>query len=116
MGRKKEGIEATYQVRISENAIQNLDEITDYIAIEKQAPLNAIKVGDRILIMIERIALRPFSFKECNSLKTKSKIYRQVRCMSWYIIYRVIDTHITILGIIHTSRKPGNFKILKKVE
>ena len=116
MGVKKEGVGEKYSVRISENALLNIDEITDYIAREKNAPLTAIKVGEQIFSTIHLIAKRPFSFKECDHLKKTLKIYRQARCMSWYIVYRVKDSTITILGIMHTSRKPGLIKRLKKIE
>jgi hypothetical protein len=63
MGRKEKATSKAYQVRISTNALQNIDEITGYIAFINHQPLNAIKVGDAIFATIDRIALNPFAFK-----------------------------------------------------
>jgi hypothetical protein len=43
-----------YQVRISANAIQNIEEITGYIAFVNQQPLNAAKGGDSIFATIDQ--------------------------------------------------------------
>ena len=40
MGRKEKATPKTYQVRISTNALQNIDEITGYIAFINHQPLN----------------------------------------------------------------------------
>lgn len=45
----------TYSLRITENALQNIDEITGYIAYIKHEPLSAIRVGDKIFETIDRI-------------------------------------------------------------
>jgi plasmid stabilization system protein ParE len=57
MGRKEKAAPKAYQVRISTNALQNIDEITGYIAFINHQPLNAIKVGDAIFATINRIAV-----------------------------------------------------------
>ena len=105
-----------YQLTLSQNAIQNIDEITGFIAFINQQPLNAIKVGDAIFKAIDKIEEKPYSFKECQLIPTKIKMYRQARCLSWYIIYKITGPQIKILGIIHSSRKPARIKILRKVK
>jgi hypothetical protein len=60
MGRKEKATPISYQVRISTNALQNIDEITGYIAFINHQPLNAIKVGDAIFAIIDRIERNPF--------------------------------------------------------
>lgn len=114
MDRQKKAIAKTYPVRITTNALQNIDEITGYIAFINQQPLNAIKVGDRIFDTIIRIGNNPLAFKECEQLPTKTKIYRRAMCLSWSIIYKVTPNEIIILGIIHQSRKPSRLKVLKR--
>jgi plasmid stabilization system protein ParE len=76
----------TYQVRISVNALQNIEEITGYIAFVNQQPLNAIKVGDALFKTMDRIAINPLAFRECEELPTKTKMYRRAACYSWWII------------------------------
>src|SRR5258706_420036 len=79
-------------------------------------PLNAIKIGDAIFAIFDKIATNPFAYKECEQLSTKTKMYRQASCYSWYIIYKILATEIVILGIIHQSRKPARLKALRKVK
>jgi plasmid stabilization system protein ParE len=98
------------------NALKNFDEITGYIGIIRHQPLNAIKVGDKIMAAIDRIAANPTAFRECEVLPTRSKIYRRAVCLSWQIIYKIGDVEIVILGILHTSRKPTSVKKLRKVK
>ena len=116
MGSAKEKAPKTYSLRISENALQNIDEITGYIAYIKYQPLNAIRVGDKIFEIIGRIEKNPFSFRECEEIRTKTKIYRKAVCMSWLIIYKIKSTEIIILGIIHGSRMASRVRSLKKIK
>jgi len=116
MGDKKETTPKTYQVRISLNALQNIDEITGYIAFINQQPLNAIKVGDSIFKTIDRIANKPFAFRECEEIPTKTKMYRRALCLAWSIIFRIKNNEIVILGIIHQSRRPSRINKLRKIK
>lgn len=116
MGNPKGKTPKTYSLRISENALRNIDDITGYIAFIKHQPINAIRVGDKIIETISRIALNPLAFRECEEIPTKTKIYRKAVCMSWLIIYKIKTSEIVILGIIHGSRNPskvGKFRGVK---
>ncbi len=115
MGRQEKKAPAAYEVRISTNALQNIDEITGYIAFVNQQPLNAIKVGDALYRVIDRIAWNPFAFRECEELTTKTKIYRRALFYSWRIIYRIKNNKVLVLGIIHSSRRPSIIRPLRKV-
>ena len=84
MGKPKKAIGEAYEVRLTLPAQQNIDEITGYIAFINQQPLNAIKIGDAIFATFDKIATNPFAYKECGQLSTKTKMYRQSSCYSWY--------------------------------
>jgi len=115
MGSQKETTSKTYPLRLSNNSLHNIDEITGYIAFINHQPLNAIKAGDALFKTFDKIAANPFAFKECEELPTKTKIYRQAKCLSWSVIYKIKSAEIIILGIIHQSRRPSRIKALKKV-
>lgn len=68
MGRTKKEAPKAYSLRLTENAIQDLDNITGYIAYIKHQPLNAIRVGDEILKTIDRIEKNPSAFRECEEM------------------------------------------------
>jgi plasmid stabilization system protein ParE len=115
MGRAKEEAPKAYSLRLTENALQDLDNITGYIAYIKHQPLNAIRVGDEILKTIDRIEKNPSAFRECEEIPTINKIYRKAVCLSWLIIYKIKPSEITILGIIHAHRRKSKIKDLRKV-
>ena len=116
MGTKKETTAKIYHVDISVNALRNIEEITGFIAFINHQPLNAVKVGDAIFTMIDKIEVNPFTFRECEELPTKNRIYRKAVCLSWNIIYKIKANTILVLGIIHSSRKPSKIKTLKKIK
>lgn len=47
MGRTEKETAKTYSLRITTNALQNIDQITGHIAHIKHQTLNAIRVGDK---------------------------------------------------------------------
>jgi plasmid stabilization system protein ParE len=116
MGNTKGKAPKTYSLRVTENALQNTDDITGYIAYIKHQPLNAIRVGDKIFESIDRIEQNPLAFRECEEIPTKTKIYRKVVCMSWLIIYKIKASEIVVLGIIHGSRRASKVRKLSKIE
>ncbi|MGE4289203.1 MAG: type II toxin-antitoxin system RelE/ParE family toxin [Salinivirgaceae bacterium] len=115
MGNTKEKAPKTYTLRVAKNALQNIDDITGYIAYIKHQPLNAIRVGDKIFETINRIEQNPLAFRVCEKIPTKTKIYRQAVCMSWLIIYRIKASEIVVLGIIYGSRRVSKVRKLRKV-
>lgn len=116
MGKAKQKITKRREVRVSSNAYQNIYEITHYIAIEKQQPLNAVKVSNAIYATMEHLGENPFAFKEYEELPTKTKIYRKAICLSWLIIYKITVTEIIILGVIHQAKNPSKIEALRKVK
>jgi plasmid stabilization system protein ParE len=116
MGKQEKTIRKTYQVRISAHAMQNIDEITGYIAFINHQPANASKVGNAIFEIIEGIGDHPYGFRACEYLPTTHKIYRRAVCYSWQIIYKVLNSEILILGIIHSSKNPSSLKLLRKIK
>ena len=116
MGNTKEKAPKTYSLRVTESTLQNIDDITGYIATIKQQPLNEVRIGDKIFETIDRIEQNPLAFRECEQIPTKTKIYRNAVCMSWTIIYKIKAYEIVVLGIIHGSRRASKVRSLRKVK
>ena len=106
----------TYSLRVTEHALQNIDNITGYIAYIRHEPLNAIRVGDEIIKTIDHIEKNPLAFRECEEISTNNKIYRKAVCLSWLIIYKINPAEIVILGIIHGHRRPSRIRRMRKVK
>lgn len=113
MGKQKKPLGKSYELEISALALQNIDEITGYIAFIDKNPKSAIKIGNKFFEKFDIIKENPFAYKECEEIPTRNKLYRKAICFSWHIIYKVAGKKIIILGIIHSSRKPINVKKLK---
>ena len=58
MGRSKKDTQKFYSLRITEHALQNINEITGYIAFINHEPLNAIRVGDELFKTIDKIHIK----------------------------------------------------------
>jgi plasmid stabilization system protein ParE len=74
MGRTKEEAPKNYTLRVTRHALQNIDDITGYIAYIRHEPLSAIRIGDEIFKTIDRIEKNPLAFRECEEIPTKNKI------------------------------------------
>lgn len=115
MVRTEDEAPKTYSLRVTEHALQNIDNITGYIAYIRHEPLNAIRVGNEIIKTIDHIEKNPHVFRECEEIATKNKIYRKAVCLSWLIIYKIKSDEIVILGIIHGHRRSSRIKRLRNV-
>jgi plasmid stabilization system protein ParE len=110
MGNTEEKTPKSYPVRVTENALQNIDDITGYIAYINHQPFNAIRVGDAIYNTIDRIGENPFVFRECDEMPTKNKIYRKAVCQSWLIIYRIKPDEVVIIGVLYAPRRASTIR------
>lgn len=115
MGTEKSTTEKPYSLIIKENYFDNLSQIVDNIAFEKQQTLNAIKVGDGINKMMVKIIANPLIYAECENIPTKLKTYREARYKSWLIVFKVNASQITILGVLRSKQKPKTYRKLTRL-
>lgn len=105
------------KLRITENAIDNLEEILFYLEFVKYSPGSAKRIKSKLLQKIKRnILLHPFSFRECEEISTKTKIYRKALSSPYWIVYKVKPFEVVILGFIHTSQAPSKTRALRRVK
>jgi hypothetical protein len=98
MGRKEKTTPKAYQVRIPINALQNIDEITGYIAFINHQPLNAIKVGDAIFATIDKIELNPLHLKNVRNYLPKQRCTERQPAIPGQSIYKITPTKILFLA------------------
>lgn len=99
-----------FRLIVSENALAELDEIIDYVNIIKQQPINAAKIGEDFFNLIEKIAINPFPYKINPYKIEKSESYKYANFHKWLIFFRIEESIVEILSIIHSSRKPILFE------
>jgi plasmid stabilization system protein ParE len=115
MDKKKKGIRENYFLSISINAEEQLIDIENFIAIHQQQPLNAIKVIDDFYFLFDAIEKNPWVFVKCKQLPHTNNIYRKAKCHKWTVIFKVDDSQILVLAIIHGANQPPNFSSLKRI-
>jgi plasmid stabilization system protein ParE len=116
MDKKAQGIGKNYSVNISNNAQEHLVDIEIFIAFKKEQPWNAIKVIDDFYEIFEAIQKNPWVFVKCKRLPHKNNIYRQAKCHKWTIIFKITESNILILAIIHGANQSTSFSQLKNIE
>jgi plasmid stabilization system protein ParE len=105
------------KLRFTNNALDNLEELLFYIEFIEYSPVAAKKVKTKIIRVIKKnILFHPLSFRECDEISTKTKIYRKALCSPYWIIYKVKPFEIIILGFIHTSQAPSKTRALRRVK
>jgi len=86
--------------------------IVKYIRIK--SPQNAEKFKKQVLLKTEAIKQNPKLFPTEKYLYTKRGLYRFSLVMkSWKIIYKITNSKIVFLGIIHTAQHPREIKNLR---
>ena len=82
-----------YEVLLYPRAFQDIDEIYEYIALEKFAPENAKEQTDRIWDAILTLEALPFSHQERKEGRYANKGYRQLLIDNFIVIYKIDEKH-----------------------
>jgi plasmid stabilization system protein ParE len=103
------------EVKVKQQFLESLVEIRDYIA--QDLPQNAGKFIADLKAKLERIIEDPENFAPEKNLLTKRFLYRFARYKKSYkIIFKVLDTQLIFLDIVHGKRHPDYFKKLKTTD
>lgn len=102
------------QVRLSEEFNLDLDDIYQY-GIETFGTRQAEKYEYEIWRLINSLSHNYLLFPECRHLPTKTKIYRWIILETHLIIYRICETEVQVLRIIHSKRDITKIKASKNV-
>jgi len=89
---------------ISAEARRDLRSIQDYIAEEKESPLTALKVIEKILAKIEDLLSFPNSGTLLSPKVNFPTKYRYKRAVGYLIFYRHENNQIFVDRIIHEKR------------
>lgn len=100
------------EVKVKQQFLESLLEIRDYIA--QESPQNADKFVSDLRVKMDKIVEYPETFSPEKNLLTKRFFYRFARYKrSYKIIFKVLDTQLIFLDILHGKRHPDYFKKLK---
>ena len=103
------------EIKVKQQFLDSVIEIRDYIA--QGSPQNADKFVLDLKAKMNRIIEYPETFSPEKNLLTKRLIYRFAPYKKSYkIIFKVLDTQLVFLDIVHGKRHPDHFKNLKTTD
>ena len=73
MGKKEKGTSETRKIRVLNAAFQDIDEITNFIAVNNEQPLNAIKVAETLWETTNKIEQNPFVCKSVRKCRQRPR-------------------------------------------
>ncbi len=90
-----------YKVKITNNALNDLDEIYTYIAENLQEPVVAFNLIDRIEDEVLSLAQMPYRCPERRIGQYANKGYRQLLVKNFTVIYRIDENskHVIVVTI-----------------
>lgn len=97
-----------YRVIVTATAKNSLKDIVDYI--KPDSPLAANKVKRTLIALMESLDEMPERFSKEEYLREKSGDYRSVTKWRYKIIYRIDESDVIVLNILHTSHHPDKIK------
>ena len=102
-------------VRVSMEFNFDLDNVYTY-GLETFGVRQAELYENEIWKLVNGLSLNWPFFSECRHLPTKSKIYRWIILESHLIIYRITNTEIQVLRIVHSHRSITKIKDSKSIK
>jgi addiction module RelE/StbE family toxin len=91
-------------VVLTKQARQDLKEIKNYISLS--SPMNAERVGDKIISEIQTLITHPHRGRII--IKTSHQSIRQILVFKYRIFYRELSDKIQVLSIYHGARSIEN--------
>ena len=103
------------EVKVKQHFLDSLLEIKQYIS--QHSPKNADKFVGDLKPKMDRIIENPETFSPEKNLLTKRRIYRFAIYKKQYkIIFKVLESQIVFLDIVHGKRHPDYFKGLRTTD
>ncbi len=105
----------TFEVVISELALQSLQQVYEY-GVETFALSAANIFIDELYDRIYRLSTDYLTHPECRYMVTKSKMYRNIIHGGYIVIYRITAARIEVLNVLHNSRSISSIKSSRSVK
>jgi len=100
------------EIKVKQHFLDSVLEIRDYIA--QDSPQSATEFISGLQSKMKKIVEQPETFSPEKNLLTKRFLYRFARYKKSYkIIFKVMDTQLVFLDIVHGKRHPSYLKKLK---
>ena len=95
-----------YKVQITDNALADMEEIYNYIAIQLQAPENAMGQYNRIAKAIEELNMFPEKFRIVESEKERTMGIRQL-VDNYSVFYVIENERVIVMRVLYSASDIG---------
>ena len=96
-----------YIVQITDKALADMEEIYDYIAIQIQAPENAMGQYNRIAEAIERLAVFPKCVRVMESEPECTMGLRQLPVDNYSVFYVIKEERVIVTRVLYSASDIG---------
>lgn len=96
-----------YKVQITDKALEDMEEIYHYIAIQLQAPENAIGQYNRIAQAIEELNIFPEKVRFMESEKERTMGVRQLMVNNNSVFYTIENERVIVIRVLYSASDIG---------
>ena len=96
-----------YKVQITDKALADMEEIYNYIAIQLQAPENAIGQYNRIAKAIEELNMFPKKVSLMESEKERTMGLRQLVVDNYSVFYVIENERVIVMRVLYSAADMG---------
>ena len=92
-----------YKVQITDKALVDMEEIYNYIAIQLQAPENAIGQYNRIAKAIEELKMFPEKVRLMESEQERAMGVRQLAVENYSFFYVIENESVIVMRVLYSA-------------
>ena len=92
-----------YKVQITDKALADMEEIYNYIAIQLQAPENAIGQYNRIAKAIEELKMFPEKVRLMESEQERAMGLRQLAVENYSFFYVIENESVIVMRVLYSA-------------
>ena len=92
-----------YRVQITDKALADMEEIYNYIAIQLQAPENAMGQYNRIAKAIEELNIFPEKIRLLESKQERTLCLRQLALDNYSIFYVIENERVIVMRVLYSA-------------
>lgn len=96
-----------YKVQITDKALADMEEIYNYIAIQLQAPENAMGQYNRIAKAIENLNVFPERARIMESEQERTMAIRQLVVDNYSVFYVIEDERVIVMRVLYSASDIG---------
>lgn len=96
-----------YKVQITDKALADMEEIYNYIAIQLQAPENAIGQYNRIAKAIEELKMFPEKVRLMESEQERAMRLRQLVVDNYSVFYVIENESVIVMRVLYSASDIG---------